>query len=497
MPEAAPKQRLRVGDFSTDPWAWSLAGRLPNPSAVLERMGGDAQRLYDRMELDAHVMGELRAVRAGLLSYEVRISPGDDSRAARRAAALAEALLARPPSPGRQWTDVTWTMAQAVFRGYAVHDLVWERDGAWLMPAVEDRPQRRFAFDRDGRLLELTRRAPWRGEEAPPMQAVATRHMPTAENPYGAALFDACVWPYLFKHSGMRYFVQFCQKYGVPWPVGKYPAGAGDAKADEMLQALNKMVRDGALALPDDSMVDFPTANIRGQAPQERLIELCNREISKALTSQTLATEIQGQGSRAASETHLERERWVAQADRAMISASYGQILRWLTDANFGTDVPSPNHSFYEEAHADEQWARVLDTARRIVPVRRSEAYDRLGLSPPAEGEAVVGDGGGQPPADPPGEAREMSQCPGCGARRYARGESDPVAAAAAAALDAAEGGPPIGRDFAAAILAAGPDALAERLGELLPAAGEEEAEEALARILFVAELAGGNDPNG
>lgn len=496
-----PKPRVRVAASSTDPWVWSLAGALPNPDAVLRAMGGSAHDLYDRIEADAHAYGELRAVRAGLLSYEVRVMEGDDSRAARRAAELCRELLARPLGGDGEWGDLTWRMALAAYRGLAAHDVVWVRDGSRLVPAeILDIPARRVVFGaRDRELRILTRARPVEGEAPPPMQVLLTRHMPSWSNPYGVAGHSACLWPYLFKHAGVRYFVQFAERYGVPWPVGKYPAGSGSERAKELADDLAKMVRTGVLAMPDDSSVEFPTASIRGQSPQERLVELCNREISKALTSQTLATEIQGQGSRAASETHLERERWVAQSDRMMVAASYDRLWRWVTEANFGADVAPPRHVFYEQSHADQAWASVLDTARRYVPISRSDAYERLGLSAPADGEETLA--GAQPQPEPPGPPREMSRCPGCGARRYARGEGgdDPVDQAVAAALDAADG-QSLGAEFAAPILEAAardPGLLLERASELLPGLDQAGLEEAVARILFVAELAGAAEADG
>jgi len=517
-PRILPGQE--VGARNTDPWLSALWTRLPNPDAVLKRRGeSQQQEIFDRVMLDAHVIGELRAVRAGLLGFEWRIVPGGSGRAAKRATDLARAVMARPPDAATTWHDLIWTMALAVFRGYAVHDVVWEKFGADTLPArIIDRPQRRFVFGaEDNQLRVLTRRDAVNGEAVAPRQALLTRHMPTFDNPYGLAVFSACLWPYLFKHAGFKFFTQFTEKYGVPFMVAKHPPGWNAEQVDELVGALGKLAANGAGAVEDGvEMLPLAQGAAGGAAaatPQERLIRACNMELSKALTSQTLATEVQGQGSRAASETHMAREQTVHVSDRAMISASLNTLFRWLTDLNLGPDAAAPTHHFYEEDEARTEWAELIGKARLFLPIKKEEAYARVGLTPPAEGDEVLDMGGGAGPGDggeghprrAPRGARSMSRCPGCGEYHFNAAEADGAGAYENKLLDTLDdivigNSAGIEDDLTQAILAAAiddPATLRDRMAEIYPDIDTSALQDILTRLIFAATLLGRDADDG
>ena len=477
----------------TDPGhAYALLQRLPNPDPVLRKQGRD-QHAYEAIRYDPHVMGELRSVRAGLLGFEWRLIPGDDSRKARRALDLVRDVMARPPGPDLDWRDLIWTIGYAIFTGYAVHEVVWERDGSTLVPArILDRPAARFTFaSEDNALRLLTRGQPLRGEAVPPRRFLLSRHMASHDNPYAVAVFSSCFWPYTFKHSGFRYFVSLCEKYGLPWVIGKYPEGTAEGTADELQQRLSRLVRDVTAVVPQNTEIEITeaAASQSSATPQERLIDVCNRELSKALTSQTLATEIQGQGSRAASETHRGRERAVQQSDREIVSATLNRLFRWITDLNFGPEVPAPRHQFYEESQARKDWAELFDTARHYLPIGEGEAYERLGLTPPQAGEKLLAGG----PGDPPADAHEMTACPRCGGLEFARDAGEDWERALDAAIDAVEDPEAMEgmeEDLVRPLLQAAdddPEQLRSRLAERYPDMDAGGLEDLLGRVLFTA----------
>ncbi len=483
----------QIATRQTDPYqVAALLQRLPNPDPVLRKLGRD-QRAYEAISYDPHVMGELRSIRAGLLGFEWRVVPGGDSRKARMAADLARELMDHNPAPDVTWPDVIWTMAQAVFTGYAVHEVVWRRDGRMIVPdLILDRPSTRFVFSaQDNSLRLLTRRQPVWGEELPPKRILLSRHMPSFDNPHGVAVFSACFWPYTFKHAGFRYFTSFIEKYGVPWVVGKYPEGGSDDAGEELIAALSKLISGAIAAIPENTNVDTLGAGSgsgsisSGRAPHERLISACNAELSKALTSQTLATEIQGTGSRAASETHRGREKAVNQSDREIVSASLNLLYRWLTELNFGMDVPAPAHQFYEESQARSDWAKLFDTARRYLPISQAQAYERLGLTPPKDGDELLAAGSSSSRAATPAE--------------FAAGGGDTdlygrALEAAIAAADDPEQTQAIAQDLARPLLQAAdenPEILLGRLAELYPKLDSGALQALLGRALFVAEIWG------
>lgn len=371
---------------TTDPYMAQFIGALPNPDRVLRKLG-KSHDVFADLYGDAHILGEVRAIRSGLLSYEWRIAPGGDDAASMRAFETAQVLFRRKPAPGMQWSDLIWSMGCATLHGYAVTEVVWERIGKYLFPVkVVDRPARRFAFDaQTSELRLLTRANPTHGEPVMNYKFIVTRHMASQANPYGVAIFSACFWPYVFKRTGFKYFAKFAERFGTPWAIGKYPVGTPQPQIDDLADSLAKMVEDAVAAIPNDGAIELLSPSTgRSELAQERLIAICNRDLSKALTSQTLATELPGAGSHAAAQTHRERETTVNASDRAMIQDSMNVLLRWLTDLNFQSATP-PRFEFYEESEAAGAMADFLIHAGGMVSLSKNEVYRRLKLNPPRD----------------------------------------------------------------------------------------------------------------
>jgi phage gp29-like protein len=379
-----------LSQHASDPNFMAILDILPNPDTVLQKMGV-TQQVYDDIMSDAHVLGEIRSVRTGILSYERKINPGGDSAADMQAYELCQNIFNKKPAPNLRWTDITWSMAQAPFRGMSVLQIKWLiENGKYLPESITDWKSDRFIFDQENQIRLLTKDQPVKGIELKPEQWLINRHMASSSNPYGVALLSACFWPYTFKHGGFKFFVKFCEKYGLPWAIAKYPQETKDEEQQKIADDLADMVEDAVGAFPKDSEVELLTTSVSGELVHERLIHVCNAEISKVLTSQTLATEINGQGSRAASETHREREKSVNESDRDDIADTYNQLFEWVTELNFPPGTRPPTYELYKEEEARIQWAKMIDAARKHVEVPQTWAYRQMQIPEPKDGEATL-----------------------------------------------------------------------------------------------------------
>lgn len=419
-----------IASRTSDPDYYGALSVLPNPDTILRKLGR-SHDVYDAILSDAHVIGEMRSIRAGLIRFEYRLQAGGDSDADRRALALCEQVLAQRPAPGMQWVDVFWNMGQAVFRGHQAHEVVWQRHGGLLLPVrILDRPQRRFVFSQDNELRLRTRQAPVHGVELGAYKWLITRHMPSYTNPYGVALLSSCYWPYIFKHAGQKYLAKFSERFGLPWPIARYPEGTSQDQQDELAAALQQMIEASLAVLPQGTDVELLTVSTGMAAlPQERLVSLCNKEMSKALTSQTLATEIQGNGSRAASETHRGREESVNDSDRIIIIDAMNELMRWITHINVPNAAP-PWFEFYEEEEARKEWVEVFEGARHFIDVPRRFAHERLQIPLPEPDEEVLPGSSvvTNPGPGVPSPSTEFNRggCPHCGSDHAAPGD-DPI----------------------------------------------------------------------
>lgn len=349
---------------------------LPNPDPILRAMG-KADQVYASIMADPHVVGDIRSIRGEFRSFEYRVITGQaENPKAEAARELCEAFLAavRPNAITADWLEVMWQMATAVLTGYRVHEPVWEvysstnptLNGKLLPTALFDRPNRRYRFDAHGNTL-LISRGYLMGQPVEPYQAIVSRHMATIENPYGQALLSSCFWPWTFKTGGWRWFVKYCEKHGMPWPIARYPQGTQDSDIDNLAEALENMLESGYAVVQEGTGVELLVPNSTGSMlPQENLIDRCNREMSKALTSQAMTSELQGVGSRAANEVAAKRQSTVNDADRDIAAESMSELFSFITLFNFGPDVPAPKIEFFKQEKAGKDRAETYDLARKM-----------------------------------------------------------------------------------------------------------------------------------
>lgn len=369
---------------TTDPRFYAAMSILPNPDPIL-RKAGKSDEVFDAIQADAHVIGELRAIKADFLRFRHHLATGGERRADKRAYELCLQVLDRQPAPYTRWSDVLWSIGQSTFRGLSVQEIVWEKRGGYFLPReILDRPKRRFVFNADGELRLLTRAEPWQGIPAERLYFLVDRHMPTYDNPYGVPLLSSCFWPYTFKHAGFRWFIKFCERFGVPFPVGKYPVGTTEDSKKALEDALENLIDAGYAALEDGSEIDLK--EVKGQSSgklaQQSLIDVCNAEMSKALSSQTLASELPaGTGSRAAAETHAGRAADVNEGDRDRIIYTLNELWTLITVVNFGPDVTPPKSHFDSDTDATLNRAQTYQVFANMGgnPSRKSMAAE-LGI---------------------------------------------------------------------------------------------------------------------
>ncbi|WP_198086616.1 DUF935 domain-containing protein [Variovorax sp. E3] len=341
---------------------------LPNPDPILRQMG-KAELVYSSILADPHVIGEVRSIRGSFRSHEYRVVAGDegDSKSTAARDLCVQWMESGPPNAIADWLEVMWQMTACVFTGYRAHEVVWGMvDGKYLPVEVIDRPNRRILFDANSNPL-LVSREHMLGAPIEPYQFVISRHMPTSDNPYGLALLSSCFWPHSFKTGGWRYFVKFCERNGIPLPVARYPQGSTEADIDKLEAALQEMIESAYLIAQEGTSLELIESKAGGGSlPQERLIVLCNREMSKALTSQAMIGEALEVGSRAAAETAKDRQDQVHDSDRDSGASSMSQIFKWITLFNFGEGVSPPKLEFYKHQIAGKDRAETYQIAARM-----------------------------------------------------------------------------------------------------------------------------------
>src|SRR5579885_1167742 len=101
-----------IAGRASDPRFYAAMSILPNPDPILRR-AGRSDDVFDAIQADAHVVGELRAIKADFLRFRHHLVPGGDRRVDRRAFDLCQRVLDSEPAPYTRWPDVIWSIAQS------------------------------------------------------------------------------------------------------------------------------------------------------------------------------------------------------------------------------------------------------------------------------------------------------------------------------------------------------------------------------------------------
>lgn len=322
---------LELANRSTDPLFVAGLGILPNPDEVLRKAGLD-QRVYSQIMTDSHVWAKIMDRRAALMAAKWQLQPASGGD---RAAALCQRAIEileghdEYPLAGSQIH-----MQEAVFRGWSALEVIWENtpDG-WLPAYLRDIPNRRLIHDgREWRLL--TSDHPTVGIPLPPYKILLIRHGATYENPYGEAILSRCYWPYIFKHNGLKWWVTLAERYGLPWVIGRLGGEANETQRQELASKLASLALDAVAVVPQGAEIQIET--MQGVSPDvhDRLVAYCNAEISKVIVGQTLTTELDGEGSRAAAQVHQDLRDEIVAGDKMLIGATMYRLFRWICEVN-------------------------------------------------------------------------------------------------------------------------------------------------------------------
>ena len=452
--------RLRAGDLT------AIFGLLPNPDPVLKAMGADIQ-VYRSLLADPRVKSARKRRWSAVLAMEHGLDVEASTGTPARVRKACEGLLKRLDLQRivRQMTD------GAMF-GYRVSEIMWAPIDGLIQPVdLVAKPPEWFGFDPESGALKFRPRGSLQGEVVPPRKFVVVGSMRSWENPYGEPDLASVFWPVTFKRGGLKFWIQFVEKYGMPWAVGKLPRSASQQEHETLADKLAAMVRDAIATVPDDASVEL--LSISGTAHSdmhERLLNWCNAEISVALLGNNQSVE--ANSNRASATAAQSVEAALRDDDAAMIAAGLNELLAHFTAVNFPGATP-PVFAFWEQEEIDEALAKRDETLTRAGATFSREYFQRAYTL--QEGDLVDA-----PAPNTPG-APGASGVPGAGqmpravgaALSFAEGESVP---ADQAAIDAA-----IAQLPADEIQAAMAQLLAPALAAIQAASTPEQVQQALA----------------
>ncbi|MBF0182939.1 MAG: DUF935 family protein [Magnetococcales bacterium] len=308
---------------------WSSLDLLHPQDSVLRDKGGD-YTLYEEVLRDDQVASTFQQRRMAVTSAEWGVIPGGPDRQSRLAAEQLRGVLERIG-----WDNVTEKMLYGVFYGYAVAECLWATDGREItLGALKVRKQRRFAFDVQGNLRLLVP-GNSRGERLPGRKFW---HFCTGadhdDEPYGLGLAHWLYWPVYFKRNGIKLWLIFMDKFGMPTAKGTYPANATDEEKRRLLAALQAIQTDSGIIIPEGMQIELLEAARGGQVHYEGFIDRMNAAIAKVVLSQTMTTDAAGGLYKSEVQKSVRNE--VVRADADLVCDTFNRsVAVWLSAWNY------------------------------------------------------------------------------------------------------------------------------------------------------------------
>ncbi|EXI62219.1 hypothetical protein MHD_10235 [Mannheimia granulomatis] len=322
---------------------WSFGYYLPNPDPVLKKMGKDIST-YRELLSDGQVRSGVRRRKAAIKGLNWRITTTNNTKIDEALNAIFEAL---------PLNHIITEMLNASLFGYQVSEVMWAKQSDLIIPtAIVGKKPEWFVFDEENRLRFRTKDSWLEGELLPEHKFLLTTQEATQDNPYGLGDLSLCFWAATFKKGGFKFWLEFVEKYGSPWLVGKHPRQTAEPDKEALADSLEAMIGTAIAVVPNDSSVEILEAAGKGTSSDsyERFLNFCKGEINIALLGQNQTTE--QDSNRASAQAGLEVVEDIRNDDKAMIEETLNQLLQWICHYNFAVET-LPRFEFYEQEEID------------------------------------------------------------------------------------------------------------------------------------------------
>lgn len=342
---------------------WALGYYLPNPDPILKKMGKSIQ-VYRELLSDPHLSGCVRRRKASVKGLEWRITPTGNEKVDQQL----NALFATLPL-----NSIITEMLNATLFGYQVLEVMWAKQEGLLLPvAIVGKPQEWFVFDEENQLRFRTKEH-LNGELLPERKFLLATQEATSVNPYGSGDLSKCFWAATFKKGGFKFWLEFTEKYGSPWLVGKHPRNTSASDKENLADALENMIGTAIAVIPDDASVDILEASGKGASADvfNEFLKYCKAEIAIAILGQNQTTE--QESNRASATAGLEVVEDIRHEDAAIVETAFNQLLKWICELNFSVEV-LPQFELFEQESIDVQQAE-RDLKLASMGVQFTEQY--------------------------------------------------------------------------------------------------------------------------
>jgi len=280
-----------------NPWHASVANYL-NP----ERLGNYLTELdsgnslnylelcYEMEERYQHYASVIGTRKLGVSSLPMTIEAASDDADDKKAADLCREIL-----NDEIVQPMLLESMDAISKGFSVGEIIRECEAkSWYPREVINRDARWFRYDLlTGQELRMYDMAdPGFGIPLAPYKFLKFEPRLRTGLPIKRGLARLALGCYMMTTYSFRDWLAFCQVYGMPLRIGKYPATATVQERAALFKAVTGLGADAAAIVPSTMSIDYQTPTMGGgNRVYQELCEYIDKLVSKVVLGQTATTE--------------------------------------------------------------------------------------------------------------------------------------------------------------------------------------------------------------
>ncbi|MDR1304473.1 MAG: DUF935 domain-containing protein [Verrucomicrobiales bacterium] len=209
----------------------------------------------------------------------------------------------------------------------------------------------------------------------------------------GDGLGPASAVAYMFKHLPLRDWLSYCERFGLPYVLGKTSATKGTDDWRAMADAVRSFIGDGGAVVNREELIELITASAQGTMPQSALTERMDRALAALWRGADLSTISAGTGDGAGASLQGREGDLLLEDDCVMVSEALQQqidpaVIRYF----FGAEEPLAYFELEPPARKNiDQDLKVDDfLVRNGARLSTRETLERYGRSEAEAGEPAL-----------------------------------------------------------------------------------------------------------
>lgn len=218
--------------------------------------------------------------------------------------------------------DIISQILSTYLYGFNVFEVNYKLIDGLYYPRLAQRDYRQFKLSNG----ELIFKGNGYDEIVPEFKAIYALFLPNFLNPYGNALLPKLYFPIKIKNAGFKFWIQFLEKFGAPWAIGKT-----SDDPDALAEQINLMLNGDSAAIDTEENIEL--IQPKNDVGFEKIVEYCDTQINKVILGANLTSNVKS-GSLAAAEVHNKIRDELAGIDASLLLDVVKRAVKFFKEIN-------------------------------------------------------------------------------------------------------------------------------------------------------------------